>query len=1090
MGIITRRTSLSVGAIAIAVLQTAFAVDGPLSNAGPGTRAVSPLAGATYAPELPIQVRVDPNAVRVPVIDGSDIRFSHLSRAQGLSQSRVTQVVQDDQGFLWFATQYGLDRYDGYRFKIYAHNPNSPSSLCGVYVWSLFKDRSGSIWVGCDNSLDRYDPATDSFVHYPLAHLGGRPPIIVRRIGQGRGRMLWLSTTGGLYRFDPDSGRATIFRHARGDPSSLSSNDVKFAGNDRQGHLWVATAEGLDEFDWGRDRVLMHVPLREPNDLSFYEDSHGTFWVLQASVDGLAVLNRSTHVLTRYSFGPRGLPDQPLSGVSSMIEDRNGTLWVGTFSDGLLRFDRRHHRFIRYRYDPVKPDSLSEDRVTTLYEDREGSIWVGLGATAPSFFTTNPLPFESLPYDALNSANLGEHLVNAIFVDHASHVWTGTTGALNRLDPRTGRYEHFTLPGYGVASDVVSIAENPDGTLWVGTSGQGLARFDERSGRFRIYRHQEGDPGSLSNDIIPALLVDRQHRLWAATLDGLDEFEPASGRFRVYRLPGSGKTSQFSSLAEGPDGTLWIGTQYSGLLGFDPRMRRFAIYDHRPHQTDTLSDDHVNGVLVAGSRAVWVSTQNGLDRLDPTKATFTHYTQQDGLASNAVSCTLQDRAGNLWMGTSAGLSRLEPRTGTFTNYSMADGLPGPDLTGWHACFRGASGEMYFGGFSGAVTFRPREVADTAYVPPVVLTEFDLFGVPVELGAGSPLRRAIGLAQQIVLRHNQNSFSFVFAALSFCSPETNRYRYRLVGLESRWHKVGSDQRRASYTTLPPGHYRFEVQGASIRGPWSPSTSISVVILRAWWQMWWFQAAVAALIAAVAVVAYLAHVRRLARQLEVGFEERTSERTRIARELHDSLLQGFQGLMFRLQAVRQMLPAQPEEAALALEHALERGDSSIAEARDAVSNLRGPRSDSDLVESLKALGAEFGVGDSSASPSYRVVVEGQARAVCPMVRDEIYQVAREAFRNAYQHAKAKQIEIEVIYDSTNLTVRIRDDGLGLDQEILTRGMRAGHWGLQGMRERTVRLGGKFSVWSEHEAGTEVEIVMPGKVAYWKGSHRKVL
>ncbi|MGA7538405.1 MAG: two-component regulator propeller domain-containing protein [Steroidobacteraceae bacterium] len=1090
MGIITWRTSLSVGAIAIAALQTAFAVEGPPWNAGPGTRAVSPLAGAAYAPQLPIQVRVDPNAVRVPVIDGSDIRFLHLSRAQGLSQSRVTQVVQDDQGFLWFATQYGLDRYDGYRFKVYAHDPNDPGSLCGVYIWSLFKDRSGSIWVGCDNSIDRYDAVTDSFQHFPIGPRSAGSPMIVVHISQGRTGKLWLSTTDGLYRLDPRTGRTTRFAHRANDPLSLSSNDIKFAADDREGNLWVATGEGLDEFDWKGRRVLVHVPLREPSDLSFYEDSHGIFWIFYASGNGLAILDRRTYRLTRYSFGPQELPDHPLTGVSSMIEDRNGTLWLGTLSEGLLKFDRRDQRFIRYRHGPTRPESLSEDRVTTLYEDREGSVWVGGSATPPSYFTANPLPFRSLPFDSNNAANLGERLVNAIFVDHAGALWTGTTGSLNRFDPRTGRYERFTVPGRGVAGDVISIAEDPEGILWVGTFGRGLARFNERTGRIRLYQHRSGDTQSLSNDTVPALLVDRQGRLWAATLDGLDEFEPASGRFVAYRLSGRMAISPFTSLAQARDGSLWVGSGYSGLLRFDLRSHRFTPYHYQRNHPGTLSDDHVNGILVSRSGTIWVSTQNGLDRLDARGGTFKRYSERDGLASNDVSCILQDRSGNLWMGTSSGLSRLDARTHQFTSYGVADGLPGPDLTGWHACFRSADGQMYFGGFSGAIAFRPDQVTTSAYVPPVVLTEFDLFGVPVGLGIGSPLRRAIGVAHQIVLPHDQNSVSFAFAALSFCSPETNRYRYRLLGLESRWREVGSDQRRASYTTLPPGNYLFEAQGATSRGPWSHSTSIRVIILHPWWQMWWFRAAITVLIAVLAAIGYLANVRRLARQLEIGFHERTSERMRIARQLHDSLLQGFQGLMFRLQAVHQMLPAQPEEAALALEHALERGDASIAEARDAVSDLRGPSSDSDLVEALKVLGAEFGLGDSSGSPSYRVVVEGQARAVCPLVRDEIYQVAREAFRNAYQHAKAKQIEIEVNYDSTNLTVRVRDDGLGLDQEVLTRGMRAGHWGLQGMRERTVRLGGKFSVWSEHEAGTEVEIVMPGKVAYLKGTHRKVL
>ena len=1031
---------------------------------------------------LPIQVHLDPGIVRIPVINGSNIRFSHVSLTQGLSQSRVTGIVQDDLGFLWFATQYGLDRYDGYRFRVYVHHPDEPRSLCGVYVYSLLRDRAGNIWVGCNDALDRYNPSTDSFQRFPILARDGSP-VTVEHISQGREGMLWLSTMDGLYRFDPHTGRTLLFRHEAHDPLSLSSNDIEFAGDDRQGHLWVATDKGLDEFDWTHDRVLIHVPLHKSRGLAFFEDSRGVFWIYYASGNGLAVLNRRTDSLTRYSFLRRIPPGHPLTGVSSIIEDSAGTLWIGTLSDGLLRYDRRNHRFIRYQHYPTKPESITENRITTLYEDREGSIWIGLGASPPCFFAPTHLPFQSLPFDTTDPENLGERLINAIFVDQEGVLWTGTTGLLNSFDPRTDRARHITVPGKGIASDVLSIAEQPRGTLWVGTSGEGLARLDEHTGHVVLYRHRPGDSRSLSSNTVPALLVGHRGRIWLGTLDGLDELDSSTGRFRVYR-PGIHRASaQFTSLARGRNGTLWIGSPISGLLRFNVRTHRFRVYHHHRGRSDTLSDNRVNSVMVSMSGAVWVSTQNGLDRLSPNTGRFTDYYERDGLAGNAVSCTLQDRIGDIWAGTANGLSRLDPWTGRFRNYGVGDGLPGPDLTGWHACFRTPAGQMYFGGFSGGVTFSPRHVKTSNLIPPVVLTEFDLDDVPVELGPGSPLRRSLNYAQTIVLPHTDDNFSFSFAALDFRNPLANRYRYRLLGLKHTWHEVKGDQRTASYTTLRPGKYRFEVEGATRRSPWSPVTGVRIDILRPWWQTWWFKIAVIIALIVGNALAYFLNIRRVAHQMAIRFEERVTERASIAQDLHDSLLQGFQGLMFSLQAVRKLLPDHPHQAGGALERALDRGDECIAEARDAVRSLRAPKSDTDLIDALKTLAAEFAASDGVGAPSFRVIAEGKPRPISPWVRDEVYQIAREALRNAHRHAQAKTLEAEIIFGASALTVRVRDDGIGLDREILKQGMRTGHWGLPGMRERATRIGGRLSLWSELKAGTEIELSIPATIAYHK-------
>jgi hypothetical protein len=389
--------------------------------------------------------------------------------------------------------------------------------------------------------------------------------------------------------------------------------------------------------------------------------------------------------------------------------------------------------------------------------------------------------------------------------------------------------------------------------------------------------------------------------------------------------------------------------------------------------------------------------------------------------------------------------------------------------------------MFFGGFSGAVAVHPEKIPEAAYVPPVVLTSFQLFGKPVGLAPGSPLKRAIDYTQQFTLSYEQNSFSFEFAALSFRNPSTNRYRFKLEGLDKYWQEVGSDRRYATYTALPAGEYLFRVQGATIRGPWSePGVALQVTIMPPWWQTWWFRVLSGVLILIAAAALYASHVRKLRRQFDIRLQARDSERARIARELHDSLLQGYQGLLIRLQAARNLLPERPEAAAGALEAAMELGDKAMDESREAVQELRASAPAGNLADSLTELGDELALHGREGAATYYVLVHGRPRAIAPLVRDEIYRIAREAVRNAAAHARARRIEAEVDYGTTELSLRVRDDGVGIDPQTLQQ-RRAGHWGLQGMRERAESFGARFSLWSESGAGTEIELVIPAAACY---------
>jgi ligand-binding sensor domain-containing protein/two-component sensor histidine kinase len=1019
-----------------------------------------------------------PLSVRIPAMDGVDIRFSRLSTAQGLSQTQAGEIVQDDQGFMWFGTQYGLDRYDGYAFKVFMHDPARETSLSCVYVHSLFKDRSGTLWVGCDQFLDRFDRVHETFTHYRI--VTGKVANYVREISQDRSGMLWLATGSGLFRLNPDTRQIIHYAHDPTNPSSLGSNEVRYTLEDKSGRFWIADGDDVEEFDRESGRVLSRIRLNEGiRAVSFYEDHLGVLWITSMGASkgsGLAVLARSTHRLIPYSIYEERSGKNIPAGFEAAVEDNSKTLWLASYGGGLLKFDRERGVFVRYRNDPANVESLAEDRVMSLCGDREGNVWVGLITSEPNLFRTERAPFMRLVTRS-NPRSHGEKIVNAVYEDHGHVLWVATPGALNRINRGSGEFTSYRPPGQGASSDVIAITEDRGGGLWIGTYGAGLSRLDRRTGRFKTYLHEPDNPSSLSNNIVSRMLIDHAGTMWVGTYNGLDRFDPRHDSFVVYKQDTKSDGEVYANFTEDTSGFLWMGG-WQGLTRFDPRTGQFTAYAHKVGAPSSLSDNAVTSTYVDHSGTLWVSTENGLNMLNRESGSFAHYYIKDGLPSNAVSCILEDQFGALWMSTNRGLSRLDPVAKTFRNYSTVDGLPGNDFTGWDACFRSPSGEMFFGGFAGGVAFFPDKVLSTSYPLPLVLTDFQLAGRSVEVGDASPLRESISYASNVTLTHDQNILSLSFAALTYFNPDANRYRYKLVGLDRDWMEVGSDRRIASYTTLPAGKYTFHVQSATRQGAWNePGIALRITILPPWWETWWFRLLCFGGFVGILWTLYLFRLGQMATEIRARMEERLGERERIARELHDTLLQGIQGLVLRFQAVAERIPAS-EPARHMIEKALDRADEVLVEGRDRVKNLRLTPRAKPLPEALADAIKDLTLDDDI---EFSVVVEGELRELSPLVRDEAYWIAHEALVNAVRHARAKRIEVEIAYDSARLRLRFRDDGCGVDPKIIEAGGKPGHWGMRGMRERSAKIGAHLETWSRPDAGTEWELEIPGSVAY---------
>jgi ligand-binding sensor domain-containing protein/signal transduction histidine kinase len=977
---------------------------------------------------------------------------------------------------MWFGTQYGLNRFDGQDFKVFVHQPGVANSLGGAYIFALFKDRDGILWIGCNLTLDRFNPRTETFTHYVVdpehAALGGT----VFHISQDRSGALWLATGAGLHRFDPRTGAVVHYRHSAADPESLSSDSVTWSGEDREGNFWVGTIEGLDEFDRTTGKVRLHLPVPDPLQVSFFEDHEGRFWVLHLTGNGLALFDHLSNTLTPVSFYPRDPPPGTLAGVHEMQEDAQGRLWVATIGQGLLRYDSEQRRFVQYRNRPEDPHSITEDSINALFIDRDGDLWLGLTGGANVLHPTPPI-FESFRHYPNDPGSLSSDSVSAIYDDSNGSLWIGTEKGLDQIDRKTGRRVRTLADASGSMLPIVAVTEDAHGVLWTGSLTRGLMSYDVRTAQQTHYRHRVNDPTSLSSDIVHQLFIDHAGNLWVGTDDGLDLFDSKSQTFKAFKIEAASTSSQrYIAITEDAHGFLWLGTHDSGLHRFDPASGRFEVYEPDPANPASLRDAMTPSVHVDSAGTVWVATQNGLNSFDPKAHRFAAYDTGNGLPGNLIDCILEDHRGNLWLSTNKGISRFDPVRKTFANYTEVDGLPGDDLTGWSACSSNRQGELFFGGFSGAVAFWPEKLTDTPFTPHLVLTDFQISGASAAVGPQQVLKTSIPYTDAVTLNHDQRAFSVGFAGLEFYDPWPIRYRYRLEGLDYDWYEVDSASRRATFTTLPAGNYVLRIQARGARGSWSePGISLKIAVLPPWWATWWIRLVYALLIIGAARWAYLLRMRQFLHRLQMRMDERINERTRIAHELHDTLLQGLLSASLQLAVAEEGLESTSPVKDL-VRRVSEMLRVMIGESRNTVQGLRVSRAE-DLEHAIATIPRDLG---DAGQLAVRVVAEGEQRALRAEVRDEVYWIARESIANALRHSKGSAVHVSLQYLKDGFRLSVRDDGCGIDAHTLRTG-RENHFGLVGMSERARNIRGTLSVSSAPGAGTEVVLTLSGSAAY---------
>jgi len=819
--------------------------------------------------------------------------FDHITVENGLSHGTVFSIVQDETGFMWFGTPSGLNKYDGYNFRIFRHNPEDPNSVSNDNAGNLYLDSSGNIWIGTwGGGLNKLDPLNEQFTRY--THNPNDPHSLssdrVQTVFEDSAGTLWVGTAGGgLNKLVAET--FIRYQHDPENSNSLSNDRIWKIVEDDSGILWLATSDGLNRFD-SRTESFTHYR-HNPEDFNtlsdslirtLFVDSAGTLWV--GTENGLNKYNPQKDNFTRYQHNPEKPHSLSDNIINAILEDSAGNFWVGTSRGGLNKFDRQSEKFIRYVNDPRNAGSISYNDVRSILEDRSGVLWIATRGGGVNKITPISGKFTYMAFDPNNPNSLNNNDVRAIYIDRANNLWVGTKGGgLNKYNQYTQTFTYYLHdpdnPNSLGSNDVYAIYEDQGGVFWLGLSGGGLDKFDPQTENFTHYRHNPDDPNSLSSDDINSIYQDQAGQLWIGTKGGgLNQFDPESEKFTPYQHnpedPSSLGNNDVYSIIEDSSGTLWVSSYGGGLNALHRETGQFTRYQHNPDDPASLNNDDIYTVLEDRSGKLWVGAGNGgLNQFDRDANRFIHFTEEDGLPSNVVYGILESdtpgEGGNLWLSTSKGLSKFNSKTQSFITYDASSGLKNV-IYQQGAFYKNRDGEMLFGGINGLIRFYPRAIKDNKHPPRVVLTAFRLLNQEVALNA-PPTRMP-----EFILSHNDDFFSFEFTALDYTNQSKNQFAYKLEGFNEDWIHTGN-RPFATFTNLDPGDYTFKVKGANNAGVWSEAEAlIKVTVTPPFWEAWWFRMVVVISVLSVIVGGYTLRIKTIQAQrerLQILVNERTVE-----------------------------------------------------------------------------------------------------------------------------------------------------------------------------------------------------------------------
>ncbi len=995
-----------------------------------------------------------------PSLDVSQYAHTAWKIREGFTKGTIFSMAQTPDGYLWLGTEFGLLRFDG--VQAIPWQPANGEQLPSNYIRALLVARDSTLWVGTMKGLASWKDGK----------LTGYPEVAGHAVGplleDGNGTV-WVAVQ--------EPGRLCAIRVAK----MQCYGDGNFGGSvsalyeDHKGNLWVSAETGL--WRWAPGPPEHYRFLNGPVEAKALVEGDNDALLIATGISSVGSPASGSIAGLKQLVGGK-IRDYALPGIAGqfkstyLFRSRDGSLWVGTVQGLLHLHQGRVDRF----------DGLSGDVITGIFEDREGNVWVST-QDGLDRFREFAVPTISVNQGLSNSA------VYVLEATPDGSIWTATADGLNRWEnghitvygtgnaqdriARTGERQVnisatvTEIPNSGLSGTARSLGLDDRERLWVGTP-DGVFYFEH--GRFTRLR---GVPGGS----IFAIAGDRQGKIWISNSDeGL--FYLTQGA--VHRIPWPQLGHKRGAVALLPDrlqGGLWLGFFDGGIAYLRDGQIRSSY-----NVADGLGNGSVSDLQLGSDGAVWAATEGGLSRVKGGR--ITTLTRKNGLPCDAVQWVMEDDDHSFWLNLPCGLVRIarseldawvsdSKRSVQTTVFDSSDGVRSRAFAGRYSrkVTKSLDGKIWFSPLDGVSVIDPRHLPVNKLPPPVHIEQITADG------------KTYGVSHGLRLPARVRDLAIDYTALSLAVPEKVHFRFKLDGQDKDWREV-INQRRVEYSNLSPGNYRFRVIACNNGGVWNEQgATLDFAIAPAYYQTNWFRASVRAAFLALLWTLHRLRLRQQAYQFNMRLEERVSERTRIARDLHDTLLQSFHGLLLRFQAVCNLLPERPAEAKERLESAIDQAAEAITEGRDAVQGLRSSTVETnDLAVAIRTLGEELAADESNqSSPAFQVQVEGTPRNLHPILRDEVYRLAGEALRNAFRHAQARKIEVEIRYDEKQFRLRVRDDGRGIDPKVVGGDGREGHYGLRGMRERAKLAGGKLTVWSELDAGTEVELTIPASIAY---------
>lgn len=1012
------------------------------------------------------------------------LNFDQLTVEDGLSQSEVTCLLKDRQGFVWIGTKSGLNRYDGHGFKHYLHNPFDSTTISSDQIFSLHEDSRGRLWVGTARGLSRLDPTNNRFISQVRPEKGKN--LLITALTEDYQQTLWVATHQGLTHLSLE-GKIL-------EKPFLANQLIRCVFQDKKKEIWIGTNHGLQRIvqqktvkpqlvstDYQNNRLLSVFSHIQAPVQAITEDSAGNLWI--ATHNGLYRIDPSRQTVKLFERSV-GLTDHV---ITCLMIDHQQVLWVGMQQAGICRFkldNQGNPSFL----DTIQEDwksrkGLRNNFITVLYEGKaphEDIVWIGLVDSGVHLYSRSKNSFRHWDGILATGQSSRANLVFALHTDAFGSLWIGSYQGLYQVNRQTHDFRVFRHEKNNLntlnADEIQCIFSDKTGTLWVGTT-KGLNRFDRQRKRFVRVPLANNQPLTVLK-----IYQDIQGLLWLGTYGGVWQLDPQTLHSQLFdnqeQKPNSTTTTKnnyslypSAAIQEDANGNLWVGTA-KGINKIDCKTRQIIHFENDPTNTQSLISERIMHILLDHNKQLWICGDKGLSKVVNTngRQSFVNYAKQAGLPNGMIYSALADQNNRFWLSTNLGLSCFDPQQNTFKNYDVHDGLASNEFNMGAFC-QSADGELFFGGIGSVVSFNPLHMVTNQHRPNVAITSFEK--------AGKTLSFDSLMAQKgsIELNYNENIFSFQFAALDFTNPQKNQYAYRLEGLDNQW--IFYENRRfVNFTNLPSGSYVLHLKAANGNGIWNNTQqlSIPVNIHPPFWQTWWFYVLSALLMIVIAKGFYNYRVRlKVKRLLEierVKLEENERVRQLAARDLHDEFGNTITRISVLTELIKNRLNESNQEILALLTKISDNSQRMYQGTKDFIWSIN-PEHDNfyEIAIRLKDFSDDlFDKTDSTLHVSG--IAEDLHCAALPMgVSRHLVLLFKEAMSNTLKHAQASQVYLTFALSPNEIKIVWQDNGLGFTPKQSFNGN-----GLQNMYNRAEKVGGELAVYSGECAGTTISFYLP--------------